>query len=198
MSAAKGGSKISSWADEVENDDVNQDVFSLPEPSTVTENGMKIVTEYGIDDDGKKFKCVRYFKIDKRMVSKTVAARKKWAKFGDSKSDPPGPNPATTVIAEDVFMQFISSKEEDNKTEEDGLADKLKNMGDKGVVKCRICGSDHWTANCPYKDTDLATGEFFYFFALGSGLTKGVFGWVDCSSKTARACIVAKGSYLFY
>ncbi len=23
----------------------------------------------------------------------------------------------------------------------------------KGVVKCRICKEDHWTTNCPYKDT---------------------------------------------
>lgn len=148
---------ITSWADEVEND-INKDILSLPEPTTVIDdNGMKIVTEYGINDDNKRIKVVRYFKIDKRMVSKTVAARKKWAKFGDAKDEPPGPNPATTVIAEDVFMQFISSKEEDNKTEEDGLADKLKNMGDKGVVKCRTCGSEHWTSKCPYKDTDLAS-----------------------------------------
>lgn len=165
-----GKSNITSWADEVENDDINKDILSLPEPSVVVDdNGMKVVTEYGINDDGKKIKVVRYFKIDKRLVSKTVATRKRWAKFGDAKGDPPGPNPATTVIAEDVFMQFISSKEEDNKTEEDGLADKLKNMGDKGVVKCRTCGADHWTSKCPYKDTDLAskclsTSNFFFFY----------------------------------
>ncbi|KAK2585582.1 hypothetical protein KPH14_010215 [Odynerus spinipes] len=92
------------------------------------------------------------------IMSKTIAARKNWTKFGDSANDRPGPNPATTVGAEDVFMQFISSKEEENKVEEDTL-DKLKSMGDKGVVKCRNCNGDHWTSKCPYKDTVLAGGK---------------------------------------
>ena len=46
--------------------------------------------------------------------------------------------------------------------EEDSL-DKLKSMGDKGVVKCRNCNGDHWTSKCPYKDTVLAGGELYVF-----------------------------------
>nr|QBH74181.1 eukaryotic translation initiation factor 3 subunit G [Encarsia formosa] len=138
----------SSWADEVEDD------VTLPSPTVVHKDGLKIITEYKINDEGKKVKVVRTFKVEHRKVSKTIAARKNWAKYGDSKDDGPGPNPATTVIAEDVFMQFLSNKEEDNKVEEDSL-DKLKSMGDKGVVKCRGCNGDHWTSKCPYKDTVL-------------------------------------------
>ena len=143
----------SSWADDVE-----EEGGTLPPPSEVYENGFKILTEYKFNDDDKKVKVVRTYKIEKRIVSKTIAVRKNWHKFGDSVDDRPGPNPATTVIAEDVFMQFISSKEEDNKVEEDNL-DKLKNMGDKGVVKCRNCNGDHWTSKCPYKDTVLGGGK---------------------------------------
>lgn len=74
-------------------------------------------------------------------------------------------------------MQFITSKEEDNKPEEDGL-DKLKGMlclkilflclkyiffstalGDKGAVKCRNCNGEHWTSKCPWKDTVMAGGK---------------------------------------
>lgn len=143
----------SSWADEVE-----EEGGALPTPSEVYENGHKVLTEYKYNQDNKKVKVVRTFKVEHRVVSKTIAARKNWTKFGDAADDRPGPNPATTVIGEDVFMQFISSKEEENKVEEDSL-DKLKSMGDKGVVKCRNCNGDHWTSKCPYKDTVLAGGE---------------------------------------
>ncbi|XP_031827123.1 eukaryotic translation initiation factor 3 subunit g1 [Nomia melanderi] len=145
----------SSWADEVEEEGGGG---VLPPPSETYENGFKILTEYKYNSDNKKVKVVRTYKIERRIVSKTIAVRKNWAKFGDSVDDRPGPNPATTVGGEDVFMQFISSKEEENKVEEDNL-DKLKNMGDKGVVKCRNCNGDHWTSKCPYKDTVLAGGK---------------------------------------
>lgn len=143
----------SSWADEVE-----EESGSLPAPTEVYENGFKVLTEYKYNDDNKKVKVVRTYKIEKRIVSKTIAVRKNWPKFGDSSDDRPGPDPATTIGAEDVFMQFISSKEEENKVEDESL-DKLKSMGDKGIVKCRNCNGDHWTSKCPYKDTVLAGGK---------------------------------------
>ena len=74
---------------------------------------MKIVTEYGIDDDGRKFKVVRHYKIEKRQVAKAIAHRKAWAKFGASKEDKPGPNPATTIVSEDVSMQVTILSFED-------------------------------------------------------------------------------------
>nr|QBH74178.1 eukaryotic translation initiation factor 3 subunit G [Carausius morosus] len=143
-----------SWADEVEEEGTTG---SLPPSSEVINNGYKIITEYKFNDDGKKVKVVRTFKIERVIVSKTIAIRKTWPKFGQSKNDKPGPNPATTVVAEDVFMQFISSKEEDNKQEED-VMDKLKSMGDK-LVRCRKCNGDHWTTKCPYRDTELPSGK---------------------------------------
>ncbi|XP_044018545.1 eukaryotic translation initiation factor 3 subunit G-like [Aphidius gifuensis] len=141
----------SSWADD-------GDEETLPSPTEVYENGFKILTEYKFNDDNKKIKVVRTYKVEKRVVSKTIAMRKNWPKFGDSAKDRPGPNPATTIIAEDVYMQFISSKEEDNKIEDEGGLDKLKNI-DKAIVKCRNCNGDHWTSKCPYKDTVLAGGK---------------------------------------
>jgi len=142
----------SSWADEVE-----LEGGSLPPSTEVVENGLKIVTEYRYNDDDKKEKIVRTYKIEKRIVSKSIALRKTWKKFGESANDKPGPNPATTIVGEDVYLQFISSKEEDNKQEDEGI-DKLKALGDKNVVKCRNCGGDHWTSKCPWKDTMLAGG----------------------------------------
>lgn len=45
-----------------------------------------------------------HFRIEKHRVARTIAERKTWWKYGLSKNDKPGPNPATTVTAEDVFM----------------------------------------------------------------------------------------------
>ncbi|KAL1494909.1 hypothetical protein ABEB36_010421 [Hypothenemus hampei] len=141
------------WAEEVE-----LEGGSLPSSTEVIVNGQKIVTEYKFNEDDKKVKIVRTYKIEKRIVSKSIAVRKTWKKFGESANDKPGPNPATTIAGEDVYMQFISSKEEDNKPEDEGI-DKLKTLGDKNVVKCRTCGGDHWTTKCPWKDTILAGGK---------------------------------------
>ncbi|XP_022917882.1 eukaryotic translation initiation factor 3 subunit G [Onthophagus taurus] len=144
----------SSWADEVE-----LEGGSLPPPTEIRENGFKIVTEYKYNEDDKKVKIVRTYKIEKRNVSKSIAVRKTWKKFGESVDDKPGPNPATTIVAEEVYMQYVTSKEEDNKQDEENAIDKLKAMGEKTVVKCRTCSGDHWTTKCPWKDTVLAGGK---------------------------------------
>ncbi|KAF5298141.1 hypothetical protein FQA39_LY02565 [Lamprigera yunnana] len=143
----------SSWADEVE-----LEGGALPPTTEVRENDFKIITEYKYNEDNKKLKIVRTYKVEKRIVSKSIALRKTWTKFGESADDKPGPNPATTICGEDVYMQYITSKEEENKVEEDGL-DKLKGMGDKTVVKCRTCNGEHWTSKCPWKDTALASAK---------------------------------------
>ncbi|CAG9769462.1 unnamed protein product [Ceutorhynchus assimilis] len=142
----------SSWAEEVESESA-----LTPVSSEVFENNVKIVTEFKVLDNSKKVKIVRTYKIEKRIVPKSIALRKTWNKFGDSANDKSGPNPATTFIGEDVYMQFISSKEEDKKID-DGL-DKLKALGNKNVVKCRSCGGDHWTSKCMFKDTFLTNAN---------------------------------------
>jgi len=137
----------SSWADEIEDGDTN----TLPLPSEKIVDNKKYTTEYSINDDGKKIKIVRTFEIIKKQVPKSVAHRKALAKFGMSRNDRPGPDPATTIVAEEIFMNFVLHKEEHEKDEEKTPWDKVKdNKG--GVVTCRICKEDHWTTHCPYKE----------------------------------------------
>ncbi|KAF3846194.1 hypothetical protein F7725_003272 [Dissostichus mawsoni] len=124
-----------SWADQVEEE---VDEGTLPPPKEIIKGNIKTITEYKIDDDGKKFKIVRTFKIETRKASKAVARRKNWKKFGNSEFDAAGPMlppPQSDLNAQDQ--------------EEDPM-NKLK--GQK-IVSCRICKGDHWTTRCPYKDT---------------------------------------------
>ncbi|XP_060710891.1 eukaryotic translation initiation factor 3 subunit G [Chiloscyllium punctatum] len=136
-----------SWADQVEEEG---DEGPLPSPKELIKGNIKTIIEYKIDEDGKKVKIIRTFRIETRKASKAVARRKNWKKFGTSEYDPPGPNVATTTVSDDVYMTFITSKEDLNNTEEDDPMTKLK--GQK-IVSCRICKGDHWTTRCPYKDT---------------------------------------------
>ena len=136
----------SSWADEIEEGDVN----TLPMPTEIIKGNKKIITEY-TEEDGKKVKKVRTFERMKKQVPRAVAQRKKLPKFGMSNNDRPGPDPATTVVAEEIFMNFVHNKDEHEKDEEKTSLDLLKESN-KGVVRCRICKEDHWTTMCPYKD----------------------------------------------
>lgn len=100
--------EMASWADEVD-----LDSGTLPPATETTDaKGNKIVTEYRIKDD-KKVKVVRTYRQEKQFVSKSIAKRKLWRKFGDSANDKDGPNTQTTMVSEDIYMQFISAREED-------------------------------------------------------------------------------------
>ncbi|KYO47916.1 eukaryotic translation initiation factor 3 subunit G [Alligator mississippiensis] len=122
----------------------------LPSPKELINGNIKTITEYREEEDGRKVKIIRTFRIETRKASKAVARRKNWKKFGNSEFDAPGPSIATTTVSDDVFMTFITSKEDLNCQEEEDPMNKLK--GQK-IVSCRICKGDHWTTRCPYKDT---------------------------------------------
>jgi len=134
-----------SWADRVE-----ADQEGLQPPSERIDGDVKIQVDYK-EIEGKKYKVTRTYKLERRQVSKTVAHRRNLEKYGDSKNDPPGPNSATTVVAEEIFMQLVNLKggvEEELKDEDilQQAKQKLK------TVQCRICKEGHWSVDCPYKD----------------------------------------------
>uniref|UniRef100_A0A8C1WXP4 Eukaryotic translation initiation factor 3 subunit G n=1 Tax=Cyprinus carpio TaxID=7962 RepID=A0A8C1WXP4_CYPCA len=129
-----------SWADQVEEEG---DEGSLPSPKETVKGNIKTKC--------KVSRIVRTFKIETRKASKAVARRKNWKKFGNSEFDAPGPNVATTTVSDDVFMTFISNKEDLNAQDQD--EDPMNKLKGQKIVSCRICKGDHWTTRCPYKDT---------------------------------------------
>jgi len=153
--------KSSRWADEIEDDDYVPTISeSAKEKETklIPKDGERIVTEIKIDpDSGKKTKIFRTFRLEKQLVSKGVIERKNWPKFGQSKKDPPGPNSYTTVVADDVQMQFLSSDKNagNEMNPDDQNPFKLIQQEGKGVVRCRFCQDNHFSAKCPFKDSGL-------------------------------------------
>ncbi|XP_022084308.1 eukaryotic translation initiation factor 3 subunit G-A-like [Acanthaster planci] len=136
-----------SWADQVEAGEQGQ---QIPDGEVIHEGNVKKVIEYKRNDDGKLLKIVRTFKIEKRKTSKTIAQRKSWSKFGQAADDGEGPSITTTGIADDVFMQFVTAKDDGSNQQED---DTLKKLQSQRLVMCRVCKGDHWTTKCPYKDS---------------------------------------------
>lgn len=123
------------WAKEIDEEDTEFEISD--------QNGYRTKIEYRNEDD-KRFKITSVFRVDKIKVPKTVAARKNWHKFGDSAGDLPGVNAATTVVSDECFMQFLTNKEETEKTETVSAPIPM--------IKCRFCKGDHWSAKCPLKD----------------------------------------------
>merc|ERR1719237_1727547 len=69
---------------------------------------------------------MRTYKVERKMVPKSVAQRRNWAKFGMNKGDKAGPNPQTTVVAEEIWMNFVANKDENQKDEGDDAMSKIK------------------------------------------------------------------------
>jgi len=116
----------SSWADQVEEEEEIGQIDFPPQSETIDGN-IKTVIDYKTNEDGKKVKVVRRYKIETQKTSKSVAKRKLLHKFGKSEKDPTGPNKATTFVSENVEMQFISNRPEDLQQEqEDPMLSKLK------------------------------------------------------------------------
>jgi translation initiation factor 3 subunit G len=96
---------------------------------SVDENGIRTTVEYSVNDEGKRVKVTSFsmeytivreaetaFQITRRtkrtlqkaVVEHAVAERKKWAKFGQEKGNKPGPDRATTTVAENVVLKLTA------------------------------------------------------------------------------------------
>lgn len=130
----------SSWADRMEKDEV------------IIDGNRKIVSHHELGEDGNMMKITKIFEIKK--MSKSVALRREWSKFGEAASDGKGINPSTTQIAEEVYLILTANKE----SLEVDIDDPLKKLSSQHkMVSCRYCKGEHWSSKCPYKDSLGAT-----------------------------------------
>lgn len=105
------------WAD-------NTDYMSGGIPPTETKtnpDGTKMVTEYSMSEDGYLAKKITVYKMEKvtRTVSKGIATRKKWKKFGGCATKPLGlESGISTVSVDEIHVEWLTN-EDDNEQEEE-------------------------------------------------------------------------------
>ncbi|SCW02810.1 LAFE_0F14774g1_1 [Lachancea fermentati] len=154
-------------------------------PPQIVENadGSKTIISYKIEN-GKKFKVTQKVKEIKvtEKVNKSVALRKQWKKFGAESNSAPGPDYSTTQLGEEVYLRLGTSWKK-MEEEEEKKAKEAKG-GDK-MITCRICGGNHYTMHCPFKDT------------LGDNSSSATAAAVDSPAADAGAAdVLAPGKYV--
>lgn len=106
------------------------------------------------------FQTTRTYKVENKETYLTplLTTRRSWAKFGQEKGKPAGPDPMLVTLDADMYLELKSKKEIEDTADSNDLKDKLQE-GPQKVVNCRICKGDHWTSKCPYKDNIAVIGE---------------------------------------
>lgn len=150
----------------------------LPMTQETVEGNIKKVVEYK-QEDNKKYKYVKQYRLEKVRTHKSVNLRRQWAKYGAARDDEPVESSPNTVVCEEVQMRFILNADDEQlenarEMESDGLS-KLASSN-ANVVKCRLCEMDHWTSKCPYKVHYEQKNE------LGGVCGGGVGGGIDSTS----------------
>ncbi|SCU89056.1 LANO_0D03796g1_1 [Lachancea nothofagi CBS 11611] len=125
---------------------------SVPAP-VVVENpdGTKTIVSFRMDN-GKKYRVtqkVREIKVTEK-VNRSVAARKHWRKFGAEQDSAPGPDYSTTQLGEEIVLRLGTQW---RKIEEEEELKAKESKGGEKLITCRICGGNHYTMHCPFKDT---------------------------------------------
>lgn len=114
-----GGNAGGDWAD-----DIDYPLTGGIPPQEVVQNndGTKTVVDYSMSEDGYLQKTTSVIKVEKvtRAVSKSVAARKNWAKFGDCTNKGPGLEKGiSTVSIDEIHVEWISNEDASEEEEEE-------------------------------------------------------------------------------
>ncbi|TXT05016.1 hypothetical protein VHUM_03836 [Vanrija humicola] len=127
-----------------------------PTTETTSPDGITTIVSWKFDEHDHKVKVTRRVrrKVQTTLVSHSVAERKHWAKFGDDKGKPSGPDRQTTIIGENLFFKVSAVNKAAAEAAAAAAADAAaadKQPAGKAVV-CRLCKGGHFTAKCPYRE----------------------------------------------
>nr|ADZ13678.1 subunit delta of eukaryotic translation initiation factor 3 [Clonorchis sinensis] len=131
-------------------DDITEDNLPPVEISTNPERGTKVVVQHYFNEDGDLIKETKEYRTEKRLVASQIAVRKKWAKYGAAKNDPPGGNSANTYPAEMVTMQLVQARQPEQEQERQE-EESLKAKPTVQTARCRYCKGSHFSHKCPNK-----------------------------------------------
>lgn len=120
------------------------------------EGQIKTITEERIDDQGRKVIVTRNIRMRlvQEKVSPAVAERRTWKKFGAAEGLKPGPDLASTILGEPVFLKLSHAQDIDKE-----LVNKATVATNIKGVTCRFCEGPHWSATCPYKETFMDNAQ---------------------------------------
>jgi translation initiation factor 3 subunit G len=153
------------WGDQEDLEDYEdyEDEFNnLMEKTSIEDNSInKTIIEYRINEKGQKIKIIKKCRVfkNKKKINKKIEERKKWRKFGDCASAPPGPEKGITSLGEETFLNLSSKSDSYLFNEEMEPNFETKTQKDLAII-CRNCGGYHWSLQCPeLKDKTLADKE---------------------------------------
>ncbi|KAJ2491939.1 translation initiation factor eIF3 subunit g [Coemansia sp. RSA 2050] len=169
MSSATAEISKTNWADDVEDQE-------FPSVEVISNSdGTKTVIENRLNEDGKRVRVTRKIqeKIVQEHVNRAVAERKKWAKFGQLRSDGTAKGGVATTIGEVVELR-LSQYAAQMKQQEIEAAEQEKAAAIKSSkILCRVCRGEHFTAKCPYKDTMTSAEDILGAPSAGAGAGAG-------------------------
>jgi hypothetical protein len=125
-------------------------IFTKSMPTKTMVNGdIKTEVEMKTNEKGQKIKVTRRIKL----INPAVVQRRAWVKFGECK----GPDSNSTTIGDDVYLKLSSNAKDLDGPDEEELKRNITLANSK--IVCRICGGNHWTSQCPFKDTYVPVNE---------------------------------------
>ena len=140
----------------------NPSVVAINQQQEPYDGQIKTVTEERVNEKGQTIRVTRKIrmKLIRDTVDATVALRQHWKKYGKSEGDAAGPNLATTIVGEHVYLRLSTTADPgaDYSGDKPAAASTTPAAQAKSVV-CQYCQGAHWSSKCPMRASILAANQ---------------------------------------